>query len=174
MTAASNEEKFTLNVFCVPVNKTSKGWELPTAWLGKRGKFGSIAQVCKTNGNCDYVMKVVSIIKQESSCRMCKYFRWFKRKKSAEGIQEIGTNPVTREEFLNEVELQKAAAKAHLSPPIIEDWICKDPSVGVIIMPMLDKTLKDVWTDQSVSFDQKENYKTEANALLSNLNKINT
>ena len=122
MEAASTEEKFTLNVFCVPVNKTSKGWELPTVWLG-RGKFGAIAQVCKTNTNCDYVMKVVSIIKQDS-CRRCRYLRWFRRKKSSKGRdprQEIGGDPLTRKEFLNEVELQKAAAKAHLAPPIIED-----------------------------------------------------
>ena len=35
------------------VEKTSEGWKLPTTWLGKQWKFGSIAEVCKTNGNCD-------------------------------------------------------------------------------------------------------------------------
>jgi len=151
-----DEEKFTLNVFCSPVEKKSEGWVLPTAWLGKRGKFGSIAQVCKSNRNCGYVMKVVSIRTNPSEIHDL----------------EFGTESVTREKFLNEVELQKEAAKENIAPPIIEYWICKDPSVGVIIMPMLDKTLKDVWTDSSVSVDQKELYKSEANALLSKLNKL--
>lgn len=65
--ASDDEDKFDLNVFCSPVNKTSKGWKVPTSWLGKRGKFGSIAQVCKTHGNCDYVMKIINITKQKFS-----------------------------------------------------------------------------------------------------------
>ena len=169
-----DEEKFTLNVFCSPVEKKSEGWVLPTAWLGKRGKFGSIAQVCKSNRNCGYVMKVVRI---DYSCRSCKKYekvlRGFKRTNPSESHDlEVGTESVTREKFLNEVELQKEAARENIAPPIIDYWICKNPSVGVIIMPMLVKTLKDVWTDSSVSVEQKEIYKSEANALLSKLNKL--
>jgi len=172
--AGHDEEKFTLNVFCSPVEKKSKGWVLPATWLGKRGKFGSIAQVCKSNRNCGYVMKVVRI---DYSCRSCKKYekvlRWFKRTNPSESHDlEVGTESVTREKFLNEVELQKEAARENIAPPIIDYWICKNPSVGVIIMPMLVKTLKDVWTDSSVTVDQKELYKSEANALLSKLNKL--
>ena len=72
---------------------------MPTKWLGKRGGFGSIAQVCKKiNGKCDYVMKVISL----------------KQKRKTQGFalddppRELGTEQKsTKEAFLNEVELQK-------------------------------------------------------------------
>ncbi len=161
----SDEEKMGLDVFCVPVEQKSNKWVLPTTWLGKRGGFGSIAQVCKKiNGKCDYVMKVISL-KQ--------------KRKNPKGFalddppRELGTGQQsTKEEFLNEVELQKGAAKENLAPPVSDYWVCEDPSVGVIIMPMLDRTLLDVWTDKSVPFNQKKIYKAEADSLLRNLNKL--
>ena len=161
-----DEEKIKMNVFCSPVNKTTEGWELPTTWLGKRGGFGSIAQVCKKfTGKCDYIMKVISL-KQKGNKPLARFAL-------DDPPQELGTGQKsTKEEFLNEVELQKAAAKEHLAPPVSDYWVCEDPSVGVIIMPMLDRTLLDIWIDGSVSSNQKKKYKAEADILLRNLNKL--
>ena len=161
-----DEEKIEMNVFCSPVNQTTEGWELPTKWLGKKGSFGSMAEVCKKGAtDCDHVMKIMSV----------------DAKRKGSPPRELRTHlKVTPEQFEKEVELQKEAAGLGVAPPVCDSWECplgededKDPSIGVIIMPILQKTLKDILDDDSVEDAEKEAYIFEAKSILKELNGIN-
>jgi len=163
------EEKIEMNVFCVPVKgkrDPTERWELPTKWLGKKGSFGSMAEVCKKGAtDCDHVMKIMSV----------------DAKRKGSPPRELRTHlKVTPEQFEKEVELQKEAAVLRVAPPVCDSWECplgededKDPSIGVIIMPILQKTLKDVLDDDSVEDAEKEAYILEAKSILKELNGIN-
>ena len=171
------EEKIEMNVFCVPVKgkrDPTERWELPTKWLGKKGSFGSMAEVCKKGAtDCDHVMKIMSV----------------DAKRKGSPPRELRTHlKVTPEQFEKEVELQKEAAgildqegnAIAIAPPVCASWYCppgededKDPSIGVIIMPILQKTLKDILDDDSVEDAEKEAYIFEAKSILKELNGIN-
>jgi len=176
------EEKFEMNVFCTRVKSKKDEWEVPTKWLGKRGAFGSMAEVCKKGAtDCDHVMKIMIIddtrkgnkLPRGHVCLNCG--------------EELGTqSTVTRSQFENEVELQKEAAGIldqegiAIAPPVCDSWYCppgedkdKDPSFGVIIMPILQKTLKDIFLDDNVDKAKKKAYNKEAQFILKKLNENN-
>ena len=176
------EEKFEMNVFCTRVKSKEDEWEVPTKWLGKRGAFGSMAEVCaKGATDCDHVMKIMIIddtrkgnkLPRGHVCLNCG--------------EELGTqSTVTRSQFENEVELQKEAAGIldqegiAIAPPVCDSWYCppgedkdKDPSFGVIIMPILQKTLKDIFLDANVDKVKKKAYNKEAQFILKKLNENN-
>jgi len=39
---------------------------------------------------------------------------------------------------------KKEASSKKIAPLIVDSWICTDPSIGVIIMPVLKKTLESI------------------------------
>ena len=72
----------------------------------------------------------------------------------------------TRDNFLKEVELHKEAFKRGVAPDIIDSWICKNPYIGVIIMPALRRTLEDILIDPEVSVVKKKKYVNDAKKIL--------
>lgn len=154
--------RLTRNVFCVPVNRYSKEkgiigrgeedpeasregeWYLPKTKALAHGSSGSIQEVCTKNKDCDYVMKIIML-----------------------------NTDIDRKYFLKEVELQKVAFQLGVAPEIIDSWICKDPYIGVIIMPVLQKTLGDVLKDNTVPEEEKKKYIKKAFSILHILHKNN-
>jgi len=87
------------------------------------------------------------------------------------GNQKTGNR---KAKFKNEVALQKEAHKLKVAPPIVDDWICEEPSLGVIIMPTLKRTLEDILQDEKNSEKTKQNRIGEAQqALLETLQEAN-
>ncbi len=158
MEPASEEKK--PEVFCIPVDKNDsevgiigqgetsgpsrKGeWYLPSTGEKGHGVQGTVHEVCKNN-DCDYVMKII-----------------------------IFNGGYTRKHFLKEVELQKEAFRLNVAPELIDSWICKDPYIGVIIMPALQRTLEDILRDSTVKDEEKDEYIKDAFRILHILNGSN-
>ena len=148
---------FSLNVFCIPVKvDEGKMWQ-PKKWLKTSGHYSEIAQICNKDGggeDCNYVMKVIKL---------------------------DPSNDIAERKFWNEVELQTEAAEAGLAPKIMDSWVCdqckgspdeqKCPYIGVIIMPTLKRTLKDIIKDSTIDLHVKHKYLIEAFTVLEKLNK---
>lgn len=95
-------------------------WKLKLR-IGEESAYGQVWQACcKTN--CNYVMKHISF---EAAPR-----------------GEFGYTPQTKEEFINEVRMQKKAAEAKLALPIVDSWTCKGG--GIMIMRALKQTARNL------------------------------
>lgn len=177
--ASRSEEEKKPEVFCVPVQRRqsergilglgegveeSRGaeWYLPDAKILDRGVSSSVHEACKRNQDCDYVMKIMifnpEVLQDDPYVERPRLANW-------------GMN--TRKHFLKEVELQKEAFRLGVAPEIIDSWLCENPDLGVIIMPALRRTLKDVLIDPAVSDGEKKRYINDAWQILILLNKNN-
>jgi len=133
------------HVFCMGVERDRQGrWRLPQNKVGQ-GAYGKVYEVCRSDNRCDYVMKIV----------------------------RLGDSSVSKAQFKKEVALQKEAHKLEVAPPIVDSWICQEPSIGVIIMPTLKRTLKDILRSKKTSENTKQKRIAEAQELLNILNLSN-
>ena len=133
------------HVFCMGVERDREGrWRLPHNKVGQ-GAYGKVYEVCTIDDRCDYVMKIV----------------------------HLGDFGVSKTQFKKEVALQKEAHKLEVAPPIVDDWLCREPSIGDIIMPTLKRTLKDILQDEQTSEKTKQKRIAEAQELLNILNSSN-
>ena len=147
-------EDFSLKVFCIPIKSNKQKIWQPKKWLNVRGNYGEIAQVCNTEEppNCNYVMKIIKL---------------------------DPADPHAETNFWNEVKFQTEAAKAHLAPKVLDSWVCEEckkrkddecPYIGVIIMPALKRTVKDLFKDPDILPLEKKKYLIEAFTVLETLN----
>ena len=137
--ARTNHERN--HVFCMGVERDREGlWRLPQNKIGQ-GLYGKIYEICTRDNKCDYVMKIV----------------------------RLGDYSVSKAQFKNEVALQKEAHKLKVAPLIVDDWICQKPSIGVIIMPTLKRTLKDILQSKKTTENTKQKRIAEAQSLLKKL-----
>jgi len=70
------------------------------------------------------------------------------------------------------VKLQEEAFHLGVAPEIIDSWTCTDPSIGVIIMPVLKRTLESILYDKNISRKMKEYRINEVEQLLKDLTEI--
>lgn len=134
------------HAFCVEVelDKEEK-WSLTNENIGG-GAFGEVYQVCdRAANNCNYVMKIINLCSQRRNEPILK---------------------VAKQSFKDEVRLHDEASHLGVAPEIIDSWTCTDPPIGVIIMPLLKRTLKSILYDKTISRDIKEARKNEAEQLL--------
>ncbi len=88
--------------------------------IGEKSSYGEVWKACCEN-NCQYVLKFISTERTNRD-------------------DDDNYKPFTKQDIINEINLQKKCADLGLCPAIYDSWLCG--SGGVIIMPSLQITAR--------------------------------